>query len=181
MVRQRHHLLAALAALCVAGVLAGCAGTDGSVTRSSRSMSPVRTTRPSATTSTIATSTTTPDPRSTVPGAPPVKVGSPQLAPTAAAHLSLGIDTASTGTPVTVTVTGCPEPTGGYSGFFADSQALGDPQTSGYRHPFTLTGTGEDGATGTYVVSAADTPGFGLMEVPCGAATNAVAEFTIIG
>jgi len=164
-VRQRHHLLAALAALCVAGVLAGCAGTDGSVTRSSRSMSPVRTTRPSATTSTIATSTTTTDPRSTVPGAPPVKVGSPQLAPTAAAHLSLGIDTASTGTPVTVTV----------------SQALGDPQTSGYRHPFTLTGTGEDGATGTYVVSAADTPGFGLMEVPCGAATNAVAEFTIIG
>jgi len=44
-----------------------------------------------------------------------------------------------------------------------------------------MSGSGADGATGSYVVSADDTPGFGLMEVPCGAATNAVAVLTISG
>jgi hypothetical protein len=63
----------------------------------------------------------------------------------------------------------------------ADSQALGDPQTASYRHDFVLAASGQDAATGTYLVSAADTPGFGLMEVPCGAATNAVAVFTVTG
>jgi hypothetical protein len=44
-----------------------------------------------------------------------------------------------------------------------------------------MTGSGGDTAKGTYLVSAIDAPGFGLMEVPCGAASNAVAVFAVTG
>ena len=176
--RRRHPTSAAFVVLGSIGLLAGCSGSHDT-SASHPSTPPVRPTTPSTTAPAVVATTTTTDPPATVAGAPPVKSGSPQLAPVPAASLSLSAGSASVGTSVTVTATGCPPPMGGYTGFFADSQALGDPQTPSYRHTFTLTGTGGTGATGTYVVTSADTAGFGLMEVPCGAATNAVAVLTV--
>ena len=180
--RPWHRSLAGvLAVLGSAGALTGCATAPKAATGPARTTVPARTSVPSTTVPPTVASTTTSEPQTTVPGIPPVKAHSPQLAPAAPARLSLSTATAAVGTTVTVTATGCPEPTGGYSGFLADSQALGDPQTPSYRHDFALTASGADTATGTYHVTAIDTPGFGLMEVPCGAATNAIAVFTVTG
>ena len=178
---SHRSLAGVLAVLGAAGALTGCATAQKAATRPARTTVPARTSVPATTTSTNVTSTTATDPQTTVPGAPPIKAHSPQLAPATPAQLSLSTASAAAGTTVTLTATGCPEPTGGYRGVFADSQALGDPQTPSYRHDFALTGSGGDTATGSYLVSAIDTPGFGLMEVPCGAATNAVAVLTVTG
>jgi len=169
-----------LAILAATLVLAGCTsappvGAKSPQTTTNDNSSPPTTTSP------LTATPTTHVPPPTVLGAAPTKPDSPQFAPITAARLLLSTSSASPGTTVTVTATGCPEPTSGYAGFFADSQALGDPQTPEYRHSFAMTATELDAATGTYMVTATDTPGAGLVEVPCGAATNAIAFLVISG
>lgn len=179
MTPRRSPLPVLMIAMVASCLVSGCTSTDHGADRATHDTKPPTTTSPPSTSTT--TSTLPAGTPSTVPGAPPVKPRSPALAPAAAAQMSLSTGSASSGTTVEVTVSGCPPPAGGYLGFFADSQALGDPQTPSYRHTFVLTATSGGDATGTYLVGAADTPGFGLMEVPCGAATNAVAVLTITG
>jgi hypothetical protein len=181
MPRSSHWAVAGVVAVLMAAVVGtGCATAQKAASKPSLGTMPTTSADPARSATTAASSTTT-VPQTTVPGAPPVKVRSPQLAPAPPAQLSLSTASASTGTTVSVAASGCPEPTGGYRGFFADSQALGDPQTPSYRHDFVMTASGGNAATGTYQVSAVDTVGFGLMEVPCGAATNAVAVLAVTG
>jgi hypothetical protein len=170
----------ALIVLGIAGLLGACGTAQESGRGRARQTVPTSSTNP-APTSTTVTPSTIASPQTSVPGAPPVKAHSPQLVPTPPAQLLLSSTTGPVGTTVNLTATDCPQPNGGYRGFFADSQALGDPQMPSYRHVFPLTASATDTATGSYEVSAIDSPGVGLMEVPCGAATNAVAVFTVAG
>lgn len=119
--------------------------------------------------------------RSRAAGSVPAKPGSPTLAPVTAAYLTLSIPAGPAGTNVLVTATGCPPPDGGYRAFFADSQALGNPQDPAYRHLFTVRATGAGDVEGAYRIGGDDTAGFGLFEIQCGAATNAVATFNVTG
>jgi hypothetical protein len=173
-------VLVLVTVLAAAGLLSGCATAQESGRSQARPTLPTSSTGPAPTATTITPSTTT-SLQISVPGAPSVKVHSPQLVPTLPAQLLLSNTSGPVGTTVSLTATGCPQPNGGYRGFFADSQALGDPQMPSYRHGFPLAASATDTATGTYLVSAVDSPGVGLMEVPCGAATNAVAVFTVSG
>lgn len=119
-----------------------------------------------------------------VPGAnalAPAKTGSPALAPATPARLVLSASAGPVGTTVFLAATGCPPPDGGYRAFFADSRALGDPQIPAYRHLFAVTATGAGDARGQYQIGRGDNAGFGLFEIPCGAATNALAGFTVTG
>jgi hypothetical protein len=164
--------------------LAGCGAGHRPATAGARAGGAVPPTAAPVAPSTVAPSTTAAAPAVSVsdpPGAVPAKPGSPSLAPAPAAHLSLSASSGPARTVVSLSVAGCPPPAGGYVAFFADSQALGDPQTPGYRHPFTVAATGPTTAAGTYRLGAGDTAGFGMFEVVCGSATNAIAPFTVSG
>jgi len=148
-------------------------GTTGPTTARSSSTSPSPTV--------IVTQPSLPSPAPTTATTLPAKPAAPDLAlQSVPASLTVTPALGPVGTTVTLRATNCPAPSSGYTGFFADSQALGDPQTPGYRHPLDVTtGSRAGEATANYRLTGADTQGFALFEINCGSSTNAVASFSV--
>jgi hypothetical protein len=110
----------------------------------------------------------------------PTKPGSPPLPPPSGpAQLSVQPTSGPRGSLVSLLATNCPVPSGGYSGFFADSQALANPNQASYRHSLAVTPAGPSQVKGTYRIAPGDSTGYGLFEILCGGAANASAGFTV--
>lgn len=132
----------------------------------------------SSTASTTTASTTT---ASTTPG-PAAKPGPAVPAPvTVAAALSVSPAAGPVGTAVSLQASGCPQPAGGWVAFFAGPAALAQPQDPALRHPVTVSAEGGGTVGGTYTIEAGEASGFGLFEIGCGGATNAIAAFNVTG
>lgn len=110
----------------------------------------------------------------------PTKAGSPPLPPpNGSTQLAVSPSSGPAGTAVVLRATACGAPGSGYAGFFADSRALAQPNDVALRHPVTMSPAGPGAATGTYHVTASDSPGYGVFEVQCAGSTNATAGFTV--
>jgi hypothetical protein len=95
---------------------------------------------------------------------------------------TLRVSTASgpPGTVVRISISDCPAPAGGYTGFFADSHALATPDDATLRRPLTITAGAAETATASYSVTSRDAKGGGIFEVQCGANANATTAFTVL-
>jgi hypothetical protein len=176
-------------AVLVAGTalaIVGCTSSHGAATPTASaalSSVPASTAASSGTASSAA-------PRSSVASLPPASVpaSSSQLEPgsTATSEASAGGPTltlsashGAAGSIILLSVNGCLQPAGGYTGFFADAHALATPDDSTLRRTISPAGASGNIATATYIVGAKDAVGSGLFEIQCAGNANATAAFTV--
>ncbi|MHB1738989.1 MAG: hypothetical protein ACYCXA_05810 [Actinomycetes bacterium] len=140
------------------------------------------------TASTTGTSATTPPPTSTASStstrpqqAGPTPTGTTTPGPEGPTSLAVTPGSGGPGTTVTMTATGCPQPSSGYRALFADSDALAHPNDPALRHAATVLSYSGTTVHARYTVTTADSTGPGLLEVLCGGSGNATALFDVTG